>query len=191
MNGWNQIYLHVSWCMLAGNDWVKNAPLIRTFSVNGKGWKCILARIKTWWNCSKWTNRFHLSANISYIKGCFRPCVFLTGYINEPQHGKTNKMTCADSEYSDQSGHPPGLIRVFAVRKKKHWVLSYPLSAQRWLIRLGGCPGWSESSLGGQVTLLLLFCYGSNECCLLISGMFDVNYCSNFRTVCSQQHIEG
>ena len=37
---------------------------------------------------------------------------------------------------------------VFAVRMKKHRVLSYPLSAQRRLIRLGGCPGWSESLLG-------------------------------------------
>ena len=44
----------------------------------------------------------------------------------------------------------PSLIRVFAVRMKKAWVLSYPLSAQRRLIRLDGCPGWSESSLGAQ-----------------------------------------
>ena len=34
----------------------------------------------------------------------------------EPQHYKTNKMTCAPSEDSDQPGHPPSLIRVFAVR---------------------------------------------------------------------------
>ena len=33
----------------------------------------------------------------------------------------------------DQPWHPPGLIRVFAVRLKKTWVLSYPLSAQRRL----------------------------------------------------------
>ena len=32
---------------------------------------------------------------------------------------------------------------VFAVRMKKPWVLSYPLSTQWRLIRLGGCPGWS------------------------------------------------
>ena len=50
---------------------------------------------------------------------------------SEPQHDKTNE--CAHSEVSDQSGHPPGLIRVFAVRMKKAWVLSYPLSAQRRL----------------------------------------------------------
>ena len=40
---------------------------------------------------------------------------------------------CAPSEDSDQPGHPPSLIRVFAVRMKKPWVLSNPLSAQRRL----------------------------------------------------------
>ena len=58
-----------------------------------------------------------------------------------------NQQTdCAPSEVSDQPGQPPSLIRVFAVRMKKAGVLSYPLSAQRRLIRLGGFPGWSESS---------------------------------------------
>ena len=40
---------------------------------------------------------------------------------------------CAPSEDSNQSGHPPSLIRVFAVCMKKAWVLSYILSAQRRL----------------------------------------------------------
>ena len=40
---------------------------------------------------------------------------------------------CAPSEDSDQPGHPPSLIRVFAVRMKKAWVLSYPLGIQRRL----------------------------------------------------------
>ena len=60
----------------------------------------------------------------------------LTRTIYEPQHEKKNthnKMACAPSEDSDQPGHPPSLIRVFAVRMKKPWVLSYPLSAQRRL----------------------------------------------------------
>ena len=48
----------------------------------------------------------------------------------EPKHDKTNKMTCAPCEDWDQPGHPPSLIRVFAVRMKNHCVLSYPLSAQ-------------------------------------------------------------
>ena len=52
---------------------------------------------------------------------------------NKPLHDKTNKMTCAPSEDSDQPGHPPSLIRVFAVRMQKAWVPSYPLSAQRRL----------------------------------------------------------
>ena len=44
----------------------------------------------------------------------------LSLFIYEQRHDKTNKMC----------GHPPSLIRVFAVRKKKAWVLSYPLSTQ-------------------------------------------------------------
>ena len=46
---------------------------------------------------------------------------------------KPTKWTCAPSEDSDQPGHPPSLIRVFAVRMKKAWALSYPLSVQRRL----------------------------------------------------------
>ena len=38
--------------------------------------------------------------------------------IYEPPHDKTNKMTCAPSEDSDQPGHQPSLIRVFAVRSQ-------------------------------------------------------------------------
>ena len=49
--------------------------------------------------------------------------------IFEPLHDKPQKIICAPSEDSDQPRHPPSLIRVFAVRIKKHWVLSYPLSA--------------------------------------------------------------
>ena len=35
---------------------------------------------------------------------------------NESPHDKTNIMTCAPREDSDQPVHPPSLIRVFAVR---------------------------------------------------------------------------
>ena len=52
---------------------------------------------------------------------------------NEPPQDKINKMPCAPSEDSDQHGHSPSLIIVFAVCRKKAWVLSYPLSAQRRL----------------------------------------------------------
>ena len=50
---------------------------------------------------------------------------------NEPPQDKTNKMACAPSEDSDQPGHSPSLIRVFAVRMEKAYVFSYPsLGAQ-------------------------------------------------------------
>ena len=49
-------------------------------------------------------------------------------------------MVCAPSEASDQPGHPPSLIRVFAVRMKKDWVLSYLLSSQRKL-----CSDWVDT----------------------------------------------
>ena len=72
---------------------------------------------------------------------------------------------CAPSEDSDQPGHPPSLIGVFTVRMRKAWVLSYPLSAQRRLIRLGRCPGWSESSLGAHP--LCWFCHEAAKMSIL------------------------
>ena len=82
-------------------------------------------------------------------------------YSFEPPYDKTNKMTCAPSEDSDQPGHPPSLIRVFADRMRKTFVLSYPLSAAKTLMRLGGCPGWFESLLGAHHILLVLSRGGS------------------------------
>ena len=41
---------------------------------------------------------------------------------------------------------------------KKPWVIGYLLSAQQRLIRLGRCPGLSESLLGAHVSLLVLSC---------------------------------
>ena len=59
-----------------------------------------------------------------------------------------------------------GIPQVYAVRMKIHCILSYPLSTQRRLIRLGRCSGWSESYLGachfvGFVMLRLIYqaCY--------------------------------
>ena len=34
----------------------------------------------------------------------------------EPHHDKTNKVACAPSKDTGQPGHPPSLIRVFALR---------------------------------------------------------------------------
>ena len=56
--------------------------------------------------------------------------VRVTVKLFELPRDKTNKVACVPSEDSDQPGHLPSLIRIFAVRMKKAWVLSYPLSEQ-------------------------------------------------------------
>ena len=90
------------------------------------------------------TNRWYYTDN--FIRDTIKKVTALQGKIHigkwmkrffkwkyETPHDKTNKMACASSEDLDQPGHPPSLIRVFAVRMKKAWVPSYPLSAQRRL----------------------------------------------------------
>ena len=52
---------------------------------------------------------------------------------DESPYDETNKMARAPSEDSDQPGHPPSLIQVFAASMKTAWVFSYALSAQRRL----------------------------------------------------------
>ena len=47
-------------------------------------------------------------------------------------------MAYVPGKDSDQPGHPPSLIRVFAVGREVAHTLSYPLSAEKILIRLGG-----------------------------------------------------
>ena len=69
---------------------------------------------------------------------------------NEPPHDKTNKMTCAPSEDSEQPGHLPNLIRVFAMRSMGSLGPKISSCEQRRLIRLGVCPGYSESSMGAH-----------------------------------------
>ena len=85
---------------------------------------------------------------------------------------------CAPSEDSDQPGHLSRLIRVFAVRMKKSWVFSYPLSVQWRLIKLVRCPGWSESSLGAHS--FCWFCHVVTEIHYHIMGYFRVAKFSRF-----------
>ena len=69
---------------------------------------------------------------------------------NETQHDKTNKMTCAPSEDSDEP-----VWSVFAVRMKKHWALATHKAHSE-------DSGWSESSLCTLVILQVLLCCSSN-----------------------------
>ena len=91
---------------------------------------------------------------------------------NELQHDKTKKwpvrpaktqisldispvtLPCAGVRNDNIHHLQASLIRVFAVRMKKHWALSYLLS---------GYPGWSESPFGAHVIMLILSCDGSNK----------------------------
>ena len=57
--------------------------------------------------------------------------------------GQNQQSDCAPSEDSDQPEHPPSLIRVFARRSMG----SFFMRTANTLIRMGGCPGSSESSL--------------------------------------------
>ena len=72
-----------------------------------------------------------ISAIISWV-GSYVPILqYWKGNQNTCAASWQNKQSdCAPSEDSDQLGHPPSLIRVFAVRMKKPWVLNYPMSAQ-------------------------------------------------------------
>ena len=55
-------------------------------------------------------------------------------------HDKTNKKICAPSEDSDQPGHPPSLIRVFAVRSLGSWGPKLSSCGQRRL-----CSDWADA----------------------------------------------
>ena len=94
--------------------------------------------------------------------------------VFESPHDKTNKMLCAPSEDLDQSGHPPSLIRVFAVRMQKAWVLSYPLSAQRrlWL-------DWADAQADlslrwAHMPFLLVFSWGGSFTGFMCSCIIQV-----------------
>ena len=77
----------------------------------------------------------------------------------EPWHDKTNKVTVCPAKTQISLGIHP--VRVFAVHMKKDWVPSYPVSAQRRLIRLD-MYRLNSIFAGRTVILLVLSCHGSN-----------------------------
>ena len=87
-------------------------------------------------------------------------------------------MACAPSEDSDQPAHPINLVRVFAVHMKKVWVER----TAKTLIRLGGCPGWSESSMGAQS-----FCWFCHEAAQMTSRKV---IWSTFNNICPDSSCE-
>ena len=74
-------------------------------------------------------------------------------------------MVFVPSEDSDQTGHPPSLNRVFAVRIKNHWILSYPQNAHGKLwsdwadAKADLSLRWAHSYFVGFVVLRLISFY--------------------------------
>ena len=58
-------------------------------------------------------SRFNARSSYVDSENCIKTCGW---YIIEPEHDETNEMACAPGEDSDQTGHPPSLSRVLAVR---------------------------------------------------------------------------
>ena len=161
-------------------------------------WKQILCHCPYIWECRNIWPSFCIqyTTNLTYI---ISPYTFLVsvykiwfgyslygkaGYHHkktyEPAHDKTNKMACAPSEDSDQPGHPPSLIRVFAICVKKAWVLSYPLSTLQRL--------WSDCA-DAQADLILCwvhlpFCWFCRVLAHMILSQYQVSsmilYHNNF-----------
>ena len=57
------------------------------------------------------------SSELSVVRIWFR-CIWYNGYLSRDM---TKQSDCAPSEDSDRLGHPPSLIRVFAVRSTGSW----------------------------------------------------------------------
>ena len=72
---------------------------------------------------------------------------------------QNQQSDCAPSEHSDQPGHPPSLIRVFAVLMKKAWVLSTEHTAKT--DQTGRMPRLIWVFTGRTLILLVLSCRGS------------------------------
>ena len=73
--------------------------------------------------------------------------------IYGPTHGKTYKMIYAPSEDSDQPGHPPSLIRVFAVRSMGSYEPKLFLWGQR--------RRWSDWANAGRIWHFVFSCASS------------------------------
>ena len=76
---------------------------------------------------------------------------------------KRQNDICAQQRHRSAWASPPSLIRLFAVRMKKLWVLSYPFSTQRRL-----WSDWADAQADlslrlAHAILLVLSCCGLND----------------------------
>ena len=96
--------------------------------------------------CRPWSECFFKSTVILVYTVYLIVPVGKLRIITSATSWQNQQTECAPSDDSDQPGHPPSLIRVFAIRMKKAWALCLPLSAQRRL--------WSDRA-AAQADLIL------------------------------------
>ena len=134
---------------------------IKKLNLNTETWKCYDLALQQ--NQEFWKG---LSLSIKFKQDFKRTeCIFSHWQMSRDMT-KPTKWACAQQRFRSP-WHP---IRIFAVLMKKPWVLSYPLSAHRRL-RLGGCPGWSVSSLGAHS--ICWFCRVMAQI-FIVPGWFNV-----------------
>ena len=92
---------------------------------------------------------------------------------------QNQQSECASREDSDQPGHPPSLIRVFAVRMKKRWTLSFPLAHSEDSDQTGRMSRLIWVFAGRKLILLVLSCRGS---CFLSIDPLVVTMCAHNKT---------
>ena len=115
--------------------------------------------------------RFHI--------GFYKKCKKCVAYVDsrkkhfEPPHDKTNKMTFVPSDDSDQPGHPPSLIRVFAVRSMGSLGPNFASGGQRWL--------WSDWA-DAQADLSL--CWAHTSFCWFCHAVAQFSNWNHFRNHC-------
>ena len=86
--------------------------------------------------------------------------------ISEPPHDKTNKMTCAHSEDSDQPGHPPSLI---SLRCSHEEALGPKLSIYKVHSK--------DSDQNGQMPKLIWVCWAHMSFCLFCHAVAHMWCC--------------
>ena len=135
---WIQIWKCHGWPLLEWSPWGP-VPVSRGWELLWRGNQSQRPEMLPWMKWRRWV-----------LSGLL---LWLRYYCNNWATSWQNQQNdCAPSEDSD----PPSLIRVFTVCMKKHWVLSYPLSAQQrlWL------DGWMPRLIwvfAGCTVILLVF----------------------------------
>ena len=121
-----------------------------------------------------WTISFYLFCN---LWSCSAERYFVRSMIifsHASQQNMSRLMTkptqndSASSEDSDQPGHPPSLLSHRCALNAKLRTQAFFMRTAKTLIRLGGCPGWSESSLGAQS-----FCWFCHEAAHIFSSQLS------------------